>query len=134
MQLSAEAHRDMSVGAAFEPVSGRADQAAGVLLRIVDARNYYIVRANALEGNVIVFKYLNGNRTEIKSGQATVVTGAWQALRGDVVGTTIRGYLGGKLVVEASDATFTQGRAGLWTKADSVTCFDDVVLAAPGGR
>jgi hypothetical protein len=132
LQLGDETHRDMSLTAQVKPISGRTDQAAGVLLRVQDPTNYYIVRANALEGNVVLFKYVNGQRSEIKSGSITVASGAWQQLRGEVIGTTLRGYLNGKLIVEATDATFREGRAGLWTKADSVTCFDDVVLAPVG--
>jgi len=134
MQLSNESHKDMSVTAQVKPISGRTDQAAGVLLRIRDAKNYYIVRANALEGSVVIFKYVEGSRSEIRSGAASVASGVWQQLRGEAIGTTLRGYLGGKLIVEATDGTFSEGRAGLWTKADSVTCFDDVVLAPVGGQ
>ncbi|HYR93060.1 MAG TPA: hypothetical protein VEP48_02550 [Methylomirabilota bacterium] len=134
MQLSNESHKDMSVTAQVKPISGRTDQAAGVLLRIRDAKNYYIVRANALEGSVVIFKYVDGSRSEIRSGAVSVASGVWQQLRGEAIGTTLRGYLGGKLIVEATDATFSEGRAGLWTKADSVTCFDDVVLAPVGGQ
>ncbi|MDQ2911936.1 MAG: hypothetical protein M3T56_01620 [Chloroflexota bacterium] len=134
LQLTAEGHRDMRVTAQVKPISGREDQAAGVLLRVQDAKNYYIVRANALEGSVVIFKYVNGSRSELKSGSAAVTAGAWQELRGEVSGTTIRGFVGARLVVEATDATFKQGGAGLWTKADSVTCFDDVTLAALGGQ
>jgi hypothetical protein len=132
IQLADEVHADMAVSTQFKPISGRTDEAAGVLLRIQDPRNYYIVRANALEGNVVIFKYVNGQRSEIKSGSATVASGVWQRLRGEVVGTTLRGYLGDKVVVESRDTTFREGRAGLWTKADSVTCFDDVVLGPVG--
>ena len=133
LQLSSELHRDMAVSARFKPISGREDQAGGVLLRVRDAKNYYIVRANALEGNVVIFKYVDGRRSEIKSGAATVPSGTWQLLRAEAIGTRIRGYLGGTLVVEGEDSTFGEGGAGLWTKADSVTCFDDVVLGPVGG-
>jgi len=133
LQLSSELHRDMAVSARFKPISGREDQAGGVLLRVRDAKNYYIVRANALEGNVVIFKYVDGRRSEIKSGAATVPSGTWQLLRAEAIGTRIRGYLGGTLVVEGEDSTFREGGAGLWTKADSVTCFDDVVLGPVGG-
>ncbi len=131
--LTTESHRDMRVTAQIKPISGREDQAAGVLLRVQDAKNYYIVRANALEGSVGVFKYVDGRRTEIKSGSVTVAAGSWQALRGEVVGTTIRGFVNGRLVVEADDAAFQAGGAGLWTKADSVTCFDDVSVGPVSG-
>jgi len=133
LQLSSELHRDMAVSARFKPISGREDQAGGVLLRVRDAKNYYIVRANALEGNVVIFKYVDGRRSEIKSGAATVPSGTWQLLRAEAIGTRIRGYLAGTLVVEGEDSTFGEGGAGLWTKADSVTCFDDVVLGPVGG-
>jgi len=66
----------------------------------------------------------------IAEGRRTVASGEWQELRAEVVGSRFRGFLNGELVVEASDTRFTAGRPGLWTKADSVTCFDDVQLAA----
>lgn len=131
--LTSESHRDMRVTAQVKPISGREDQAAGLLLRVQDANNYYIVRANALEGSVGVFKYVDGRRTEIKSGSVTVAAGSWQELRAEVVGTTIRGFMNGQLVAEADDATFQAGGAGLWTKADSVTCFDDVSVGPVSG-
>ena len=128
LQLSADVHRDMAITAQVKPISGSEDRAAGLLLRIQDANNYYIVRANALEGSVVIFKYVNGTRSEIKSGSATVISGAWQQLRAEVSGTTLRGVLDGRLIVEATDTAFREGRAGLWTKADSTTCFDDVTV------
>jgi len=134
IQLTNDVHRDMAMTVRVKPISGRTDQAGGVLLRIQDANNYYIVRANALESNVVIFKYVAGRRTEMRQGRAVTRSGLWQELRGEVEGTTLRGYLGGALVVEATDTTFREGRAGLWTKADSVTCFDDVVLAPVGSR
>lgn len=134
LQLMADVHRDVRVSAQVKPISGREDQAAGVLLRVQDAKNYYIVRANALEGNVGIYKYVDGRRSEIKSGSATVSAGTWQQLRAEVSGTTIRGFLGGRLVVEATDAAFKAGGVGLWTKADSVTCFDDVTLGPLGAQ
>ncbi len=133
IQLSRDVHRDMRVTAQVKPISGHEDQAAGVLLRVRDAKNYYIVRANALEENVTIFKYVDGRRIEMKSGSATVSAGSWHQLRGEVVGSTIRGYLAGQLVVEATDTTFVEGGMGLWTKSDSVTCFDDVTLAPVSG-
>lgn len=134
IQLSSEVHRDMAMTVRLKPISGRTDQAGGVLLRVQDANNYYIVRANALESNVVIFKYVAGRRSELRQGRAVTRSGVWQELRGEVEGTTLRGYLGGIQVVEATDTTFREGRAGLWTKADSVTCFDDVVVAPVGAR
>ncbi|MDP9251511.1 MAG: DUF1080 domain-containing protein, partial [Chloroflexota bacterium] len=91
----------------------------------------YILRANALEGNVNLYKYAGGQRSGIKDGGAKVTAGQWQELRLQISGDRLRGFLNGQLVVEATDGTYKAGRVGLWTKADSVTCFDDVVVT-PG--
>jgi hypothetical protein len=130
MVLSDKIYTDVTVSTRFKPVSGSEDRAAGIIFRVQDQDNFYILRANALEDNVNIYKYVNGSRHAIEEGSAKVVSGQWQELRVEVKGNDIRGYLNGKLVVEAHDGTFTAGKIGLWTKADSVTCFDDVKAAA----
>jgi 3-keto-disaccharide hydrolase len=129
--LSPNVYADLTMSTRFKPISGVVDQAAGLLFRIQDADNYYILRANALEGNVNFYKYAGGRRSLITEGAATVASGQWQELRVEVVGQHFRGFLNGELVVEASDDAYAAGRPGLWTKADSVTCFDDVRLSTP---
>lgn len=131
LALSSVVYGDQVISARFKPISGIVDQAAGVLFRIQDADNYYILRANALEGNVNFYKYASGRRSLITEGQATVISGQWQELRVEVVGNHFSGYLNNQLVVEATDDAYSAGRPGLWTKADSVTCFDDVHLSTP---
>ncbi len=126
IQLSDTVYSDVALSTRFKPISGRTDQAAGLIFRIQDRDNYYIVRANALENNVNIYKYVNGQRETIKEGNASVLSGQWQELRAEAVSHGIRAYLNGELVVEAADATYAAGPVGLWTKADSVTCFDDV--------
>jgi hypothetical protein len=118
---------DLVMTTRFKPISGRVDQAAGLIFRVQDAGNYYILRANALEANVNFYKYASGRRSLMKEGSADVRSGEWQELRLEVSGSQFRGFLGGALVVEASDDAYPAGRIGLWTKADSVTCFDDIV-------
>ena len=117
---------DVRIEAAFKPISGREDQAAGIIFRIQDKDNYYIVRANALEDNVNAYKYVRGRRIFLKGTSVKVVSGKWHVLGAEVIGSRIRGSLNGQPVVEATDETFKGGEVGLWTKADSVTCFDDV--------
>ncbi len=129
--LSPTVYGDVTITVRFKPLSGREDQAAGIIVRVQDKDNYYILRANALEGNVNLYKYAGGRRSGIKDGGAKVASGQWQELRLKASGDRLRGFLGGQLVVEATDATYKAGRVGLWTKADSVTCFDDVVVT-PG--
>ena len=130
--LSSTVYADVVVTVRFKPISGRDDQAAGIIFRIQDKDNYYILRANALEGNVNLYKYASGSRSDIKGGSAKVVAGQWQELRVEATGDRLRGSLNGQLVVEANDATYKAGRVGLWTKADSVTCFDDLSVKPAG--
>ena len=122
---------DVTVTLRFKPISGKTDQAAGIIARVQDRDDYYILRANALESNVNLYKYAGGRRSGIKDGSAKVAAGQWQELRLEVAGDRLRGFFNGQLVVEATDGTYKAGRVGLWTKADSVTCFDDVVVT-PG--
>ncbi len=126
LSLSDKVFVDVVVSASFKPISGKTDQAAGIIFRIQDKDNYYILRANALEDNVNIYKYTGGYRRDIKEGSAKVPSGEWQELRVEVKGDTIRGFLNQKLVVEAHDGTFKNGKVGLWTKADSLTCFDNI--------
>ena len=119
-------YTDLAMSTRFKPISGHEDQAAGLIFRVQDKDNYYILRANALENNVNFYKYASGRRSPLKEGSARVASGAWQELRVEARGDQLRGFLNGELVVETADATYAAGRVGLWTKADSVTCFDSV--------
>jgi hypothetical protein len=125
-ELSETVYTDAAIEASFKPISGREDQAAGIIFRIQDKDNYYIVRANALEGNVNVYKYVRGRRIFVKGTDAKVSSNTWQRLGVEVTGSKIRGSLNGQPMDEATDDTFKAGKIGLWTKADSVTCFDNV--------
>ena len=131
LSLGEAIYADVVLSTRFKPISGRTDQAAGLIFRVQDKDNYYIVRANALEGNVNLYKYAGGRRSGLKDGSAKVVAGQWQDLRVEVTGKQFRGFLDGQQVVEASDDTYQAGKVGLWTKADSVTCFDDVEAHTP---
>jgi Domain of Unknown Function (DUF1080) len=130
LSLSDKIFADVVVSTSFKPISGNSDRAAGIIFRIQDRDNYYILRANALEDNINIYKYVGGSRHAVQEGSAKVPSGTWQELRVEVKGNTIRGFLNGKLVVEARDDTFKAGKVGLWTKADSVTCFDNVKATA----
>lgn len=119
----------------FMPLTGREDQAAGIVWRFVDSNNYYVVRANALENNVVLYKVQNGNRVDLKpkgatrfayGANATVPGRQWSSLRVDFAGSVFKVSLNGSQLFTVEDGTFTNtGAIGLWTKADSVTLFDD---------
>ena len=127
--------RDGEVSVAFKTVSGTIDQAAGIIWRYRDPKNYYIVRVNALENNIVLYKVENGVRLSIApKGMPSraygvkheVPKGRWSTLRVTFQNSRFVVHFNQEQVFETEDQTFTNaGRTGLWTKADSVTYFDD---------
>ena len=118
--------KDGFVEVKFKPVSGREDQAGGVIWRAKDADNYYVARANALEDNVTIYHTVKGDRTEKKRAEMKVAPGEWHTLRVDFKANHFTVTLDGKKAMEWDDDTFKDaGKIGVWTKADSVTLFDD---------
>jgi hypothetical protein len=110
----------------FKPLSGREDQAGGLVWRWKDGDNYYVARANALENNVSLYYTERGSRRTIKYVDAPVPGNAWHTLRVEFKGTRIRVLLDGKAHIELDDSHIAgPGAVGVWTKADSVTAFDD---------
>jgi hypothetical protein len=124
----------------FKPVSGDVDRAAGLVWRYRDENNYYIVRANALEDNVVLYKVDGGKRTSLAprgTPEGTygvdreVPTGEWSVLKVLIDGPSFTVFFDGGKLFEAEDGTFpAAGRVGVWTKADSVTYFDDFEVRA----
>jgi hypothetical protein len=126
---------DVTVSVSFKPVSGTVDQAAGLVARYRDKDNYYVVRANALENNVRLYKVEGGNRKQFAGANVKVPSGEWQTLVLEVKGTHLRVLLNDALLFQADDATFKNaGKVGLWTKADSVTYFDDLRVKTDATR
>jgi len=118
--------KDGFVEVKFKAVAGREDQAGGVVWRARDANNYYIARANALENNVTIYHTISGRRTEKKRASVKVAANQWHVLRVDFQGARFTVSFNGQKALEWDDETFKDaGKVGVWTKADSVTEFDD---------
>jgi hypothetical protein len=123
---SGTAIADGYVEVKFKAVSGREDQAGGVVWRWKDGDNYYVARANALEDNVSLYYTHNGRRNTIKYVDAPVAKNQWHTLRAEFAGRRIQVELDGKVYIEVDDEHIEgAGAVGVWTKADSVTVFDD---------
>ena len=125
---------DGVIRVSFKPLAGDIDRAAGLVWRLQDENNYYVVRANALENNVVTYKVEDGHRTSLepwgRSGsygvKHTVASDRWATLSVDVHGSAFVVSLDDQTLYEVRDSTFQRpGRVGIWTKADSVTYFDD---------
>ena len=129
--------KDVEVSVRFKPISGQVDQAAGLVWRYQDPDNYYVVRANALEDNVVLYKVERGQRSDLKpkgswfgyGKAAEVPRGMWSVLRVRAQGSHFDVWLDDEHLFQVEDKTFSEpGRVGLWTKADSVTAFDDLSI------
>ena len=121
--------KDVEVLVRFKPVAGKVDQAAGLVVRLQDSNNYYIARANALENNVRLYRVVDGHRQQFAGVDVPVPNGRWHILTLRVEGERFTVALDGRELFQATDRTFSgAGRVGLWTKADSLTHFDDLVV------
>lgn len=119
----------------FKPVSGRQDQAGGVVWRWKDGQTYYVARANANENNVSLYYTTNGVRTTIKYVDAPVASNTWHTIRAEFAGRKISVFLDGKRYIESDDGHISQaGAVGVWTKADSVTAFKDFSFGVAAKR
>jgi 3-keto-disaccharide hydrolase len=127
---------NVAVDVRFKPLSGREDASGGIVFRFSEGR-YYVIRANALEDNFNFYYYdpnsflasVIGGRHLITGGNVTApALGQWHKLRVIAEGDHIQGWLNDQQLVDYRDSRFASGKVGLWTKADSVTAFDDLVV------
>ncbi len=118
-------------------VRGKMDQGGGFVWRFIDADNYYVVRANPLEDNVVLYKVENGKRTDLPlidkgktyGTEVEHLGSGWNVLKLAILDNIFTVYLNGKEIFRVKDETFVNaGKIGLWTKADAVTYFDDLQI------
>jgi hypothetical protein len=118
---------DLDVSVKFKPISGRDDASGGIVFRFAEGK-YYVIRANALEDNFRLYAYDRGRRQLASASVKAPALGRWHTIRVVAVGDQIQGWLDGALLLDHRDGRFRAGRVGLWTKADSITAFGDLVI------
>jgi hypothetical protein len=118
---------DVDVSVRFMPISGKEDASGGIVFRFSEGK-YYVVRANALENNFRLYYYDSGRRQLATATVQAPALGQWHTLRVVAVADHILAYLNGKVLLDHRDSRFRSGQVGLWTKADSVTAFDDLEI------
>jgi pyruvate,water dikinase len=121
-------------GVRVKPVDGSIDRAGGLAFGIKDINNYFVLRVNALEGNIILFEFLRGRRIQRVSVERPIDSGRWSDVSIEVHGNEILGLLDGEVVIRYTADRSLAGYIGLWTKADSVTAFDGLVATTDGVR
>ena len=122
-------YADLDVSMKAKSISGNVDQGMGLVFRFRDLKSYYIVRANALENNVRLYKMVNGQRLQLATTNVKVAPGQWHSVRVVTKGDQITCWFNGKQVIDAHDKTYSTGKIGFWTKADSVIAFDDLTVS-----
>jgi len=125
-------HTDVDVSVQFKPMAGREDASGGIVFRFAEG-HYYVVRANALENNFRLYAYERGRHQLATARVPPPALGQWHAIRVVAVGERIQAYLNGVLLLEHRDSRYGAGQVGLWTKADSITAFDDLVIRGVPG-
>ncbi len=120
-------YTDVDVAMKFKPMSGHEDASGGIVFRFNDGK-YYVVRANALEDNFNLYYYDRGRRQLAGTRVKAPALGQWHTVRLVALGDHMQAWLDGKLYLDHHDSRFKAGRVGLWTKADSVTAFDDLTI------
>jgi len=121
--------KNVEVSVRFKPVSGSVDQAGGIAVRLQTPDDYYVVRANALEDNVRFYRVVKGKREQLAGANTKVATNTWHTLTLKADGDRFTVSYDGKELYTARDATFAEaGKVALWTKADSITHFDNLTI------
>lgn len=127
--------REGEISFRFKPLQGRIDQGAGIAFNLKPNGDYLVIRANALENNLVLFKYVHGKRSSVEwARNAPTATLQWHDLKVSVKGRHIQGFLDGKLLLEHDWEAPIAGRVGVWSKADSVMLFDDFTVKSSSGK
>jgi hypothetical protein len=130
-------YQDLQLQVKLKAVSGKEDQGGGLVWRYIDKNNYYIVRANPLEGNVVLYKVENGKRKDLPLvgkgrtyGMHTPMqTAKWHTLKVNIQENIFTVLFDGKELYQVKDDTFKEGgMVGVWTKADAQTYFDELTI------
>ena len=122
-------YADLDLTVKGKALSGKVDQGIGLVFRFRDPKSYYVVRANALENNFRLYRMVNGQRLQFAAANVKIPSGKWHTLRVVAKGDHITCYFNGKALIDSHDKTYTTGKVGLWTKADSVIEFDDLTVS-----
>ncbi len=120
-----------SITVQFKPIAGKSDQAGGIFFDRKDNGEYLVLRANALESNLNLYRYASGRRSPIKETDgAPAQAGVWHELKLVISKSHVQGYLDGKLLLQYDLGKNISGGVGLWSKDDSVTMFKDFHVAS----
>ena len=122
--------RDGEISMRFRLMAGQLDQCAGILFNLKPNGDYLTVRFNGKEDNLVLWTFKSGKRSFVKKGSEDVhlKIGDWHRMKIAVAGKSLRAWLDDKLLLEYALPDEVSGKAGLWSKTDSVSQFGDFVV------
>lgn len=133
--LNTPSVRDADVSVRLKPVSGQDGQGGGLVFRYKDDKNYYLVRADAHQGEVGIYRVENGTATPIHpqgvpptvfSVKHHIPPNNWSILKVSVRGNRFQVYVNHRRLLQANDSSLSgAGKVGVVAVADCVTYFDD---------
>ena len=110
----------------FKAIAGRIDQGAGILFDLKPNGDYYAIRANPLENNLVLWRFKHGQRSSVNWVRNVVTpTRKWHDLVMTIQGKQLTASVNGKQYMKYTLPAVVAGKVGVWTKADSVVYFDD---------
>jgi len=116
----------------FKLVAGARDRAGGMVLRALNATDYYVVVASARDGAVRLYRMQGGRRSLVATKEVPVTSGEWHKLRVVLVGDRFEISLDGKEVLTTTDRSLMlPGAVGVWSQSDSVIYFDSLLVGPP---
>ena len=118
---------DVSVEAKIKLITSynKAFRAVGVVARVANAANMY--RFYHHLGQMKIFKEVDGVGTLLDANDYKFNANTDYTVKLEIIGSTLKGYVNGTLVCEATDTSLTQGTAGLFTYAAKAS-YDDIVI------
>ncbi len=124
--------RDFDATLRFKIISGSRDQVAGFMFRAQSASDYYVVRVNARDNSVRLYRMDKGKRSQLGTKEAPVELGKWHSLRVIAANDRIEVALDGKPLFGINDRSLVQaGAVGVWSQSDSVTRYGSLLIAPP---
>ena len=124
-----ETFKDFTLKTRFKTVAGTEERMAGIAFRIVDEKNYYVIRASSLGNNLRFYKFVNGERSAPIGPEMPIPGGVWHQLTIEARGNELRFLLNDKEAMPfLTDNSFPAGKFGFWTKSDSVSHFVDTTI------
>lgn len=109
----------------FKIVSGEKAKSAGLILRFIDDKHYFVLMADSMENRLSLCKQTPEFLICSYDKHVTITSGEWHALKAIVSSQGIAATLDDHLLIRANDHNYVSGQFGLWTKADTEAYFDD---------